>query len=122
MSQPPTGAFGPPSGPGQYPSGQYGRPREAGFFASLFDLTFSKFATPIVLGVLYGLLIFVIALAYVIATVAAFAQDQTAIGVAILILGPIVGFIVVIFVRIRLEFVAAAIRTAQNTSIMIGRE
>lgn len=122
MSQPPAGAVPPPSGPEQYPSTQFGRPREPGFFPSLFDLTFSKFVTPKVLGVLYGLLIFFIALVYVVTTVAAFARDQAALGVAILILGPIAGLIYLIFVRMSLEFVAAAIRTAQNTSILIGRE
>lgn len=93
---------------------------EPGFFAALFDFSFSKFITQKVLGVLYALLAVVLVLTYVGAVIAAFVANA-GLGIAVLILGPIVALIYLIFARITLEFYAAAIRTAQNTGTLVGQ-
>lgn len=89
-----------------------------GFFAGLFDYSFSKFITTKVLGVLYGLITVLLVIGYIIAVISAFTSSVW-LGLVILILGPLIGLVYLIFARITLEFYAAAIRTASNTTTLV---
>jgi uncharacterized membrane protein len=91
------------------------------FFAGLFDYSFSRFITTKVLGVLYGLVTVLIAIGYIVAVISAFASNVW-LGLVVLILGPLVGLVYLIFARITLEFYAAAIRTASNTTTLVDQE
>ncbi len=88
------------------------------FFAGLFDYSFSKFITTRVLGVLYGLITVLLAIGYIIVVIGAFASSVW-LGLVVLILGPLVALVYLIFARITLEFYAAAIRTASNTTRLV---
>ena len=90
------------------------------FFAGLFDYSFSRFITTKVLGVLYGLVTVLIAIGYIVAVIGAFASNVW-LGLVVLILGPLVGLVYLIFARITLEFYAAAIRTASNTTTLVDQ-
>ena len=90
------------------------------FFAGLFDYGFSRFITTKVLGVLYGLVTVLIAIGYIVAVIGAFASNVW-LGLVVLILGPLVGLVYLIFARITLEFYAAAIRTASNTTTLVDQ-
>lgn len=91
-----------------------------GFFAGLFDFSFSKFITTKVLGVLYGLITVAIVVGYIIAVIVGF-QANIGLGFVALIFGPILALVYLIFARITLEFYAAAIRTASNTSALVSQ-
>lgn len=90
------------------------------FFAGLFDYSFSKFITTRVLGVLYGLITVLLVIGYLIAVIGAFASSVW-LGLVVLILGPLLGLVYLIFARITLEFYAAAIRTASNTTTLVDQ-
>jgi len=90
------------------------------FFAGLFDYSFSKFITTRVLGVLYVLITLLLAIGYIIAVIGAFASSVW-LGIVVLILGPLLGLVYLIFARITLEFYAAAIRTASNTTTLVDQ-
>ncbi|WP_282837988.1 DUF4282 domain-containing protein [Microbacterium flavum] len=91
-----------------------------GFFAGLFDYSFSKFITTKVLGVLYGLVTVLIVIGYIIAVISSFAASVW-LGLVVLILGPLIALVYLIFARITLEFYAAAIRTASNTTTLVDQ-
>lgn len=89
-----------------------------GFFAGLFDFSFSKFITTKVLGVLYALIVVALAIGWLVAVIGGFTTNVW-LGLAALILGPIFLLVYLIFARITLEFYAAAIRTASNTGQLV---
>lgn len=86
-----------------------------GFFAKLFDLSFSEFIAVQIAGVLYGIGIVFIGLICVGAIFAGLSKGVGA-GLGALIIMPVFFLVYVIFFRIALESFIAAIRTAENTS------
>lgn len=90
-----------------------------GFFAKLFDLSFSEFIAVQIAGVLYGIGIVFIGLICIAAIFAGLSQGIGP-GVGALIIMPIAFLLYVIFFRIALESFIAAIRTAENTSRIAG--
>ena len=87
------------------------------FFEKLFDLSFSSFIAPQIVGVLYVLGLIVAVLSGLSATLSAF-RFSPVYGVITLI-GWLVGlFIFAIFFRVSLESFVAIIRTAENTRIL----
>ncbi|EOM74679.1 DUF4282 domain-containing protein [Rhodococcus rhodnii] len=122
--QPGQPQYGQPQ-PGQYPAG-YPQPggaptggsSDTGFMAALFDLSFNRFAAPSVVRVLYILLMVLVGLGYVAFVAAAFV-DGIVSGLATLVVGALIAIVYLALARVSLEFVIAAVRTAQNTSKLV---
>lgn len=88
-----------------------------GFFERLFDLSFSSFIAPQIVGILYVLGLGAAVLAGLAATLSSFTYDPVR-GFGTLV-GWIIGlFIYAIFLRVSLESFVAIIRTAENTRIL----
>ncbi|WP_299404912.1 DUF4282 domain-containing protein [Acaryochloris sp. IP29b_bin.148] len=90
-----------------------------GFFAKLFDLSFSEFIAVQIAGVLYGIGIVLIGLICIVLTFGGLSQGIGP-GLGALIAMPIIFLLYVIFFRIALESFIATIRTAENTSRIAG--
>ena len=89
---------------------------EKGFFASLFDISFTSFVTVRIIKVIYVITLVLIGLAALVFIVAAFA-DSVGAGVFVLvILAPVVSLLYVIYTRVLLEIVIAIFRIAENTA------
>ena len=90
---------------------------DAGFNA-LFDFGFKKFITLSVIKILYILGMGVIALVWLGALIVGFTQG---IGVAlgVLIVGPLIACLYLIFFRIWLELVVVIFRIGENTSKLV---
>jgi uncharacterized membrane protein len=86
-----------------------------GFFAKLFDLSFSEFIAVQIAGVLYGVGIVIIGLGCLAAIFAGLSRGVGP-GLVTLVIVPVLFLLYVIFFRIALESFIAAIRTAENTS------
>lgn len=88
---------------------------EKGFFSSLFDISFQSFVTPRVVGVLYILGLIVTGLYALFIVIAAFAAD-TALGVAALVIGAPLAFLLgALYVRMLLELAIVLFRINDNT-------
>ncbi|NLX07570.1 MAG: DUF4282 domain-containing protein [Phycisphaerae bacterium] len=88
--------------------------RERGFFAALFDLSFSEFVTTRVIRVLYIIAIVVVALGMIGIILSGFAQGVSN-GIVLLIVSPIVFLLYVLVVRIWLEVILVIFRIEENT-------
>jgi len=89
--------------------------QEAGFFASLFDFSFTEFITTKLIKFLYGLGMLlggVMALGLIIA---GFAQSAI-MGIVFLVLSPLVFLLYVIGARVWLELVIIVFRIAEHTA------
>ncbi len=84
----------------------------------IFDVSFSKFVTPSVIKIVYIIFMVVLGLGYLIAVISAFSEDAIA-GVVVLVVGPIVAFLYLLLIRVMLEALLAAIRTAENTTELL---
>lgn len=88
------------------------------FFSDLFDLSFSKYITPRILGLLYILgIIFsgFYALIFLFLGLSALISGE-ALGVLALISAPLVFLLYVIFIRVTLEPMIIGFRIEQNTA------
>lgn len=88
-----------------------------GFIGSLFDFSFSSFVTPKVIGIVYGIGIFLTTLGIFGIIIGGFSQGFFK-GLFSLILSPLIGLVWLLFIRIVLEGLIAGIKTADNTSKM----
>ncbi|MGR3275378.1 DUF4282 domain-containing protein [Acaryochloris sp. 'Moss Beach'] len=86
-----------------------------GFFAKLFDLSFSEFIAIQIAGVLYGIGILFIGLFALLILIGGLTQGALP-AIGALIFAPLVFVLNIIFFRITLEAFIASIRTAENTS------
>src|SRR6266550_2962828 len=77
-----------------------------GFFASLFDYSFSSYITPRIIKVLYVLETVIVALWTLVIILLAF-KTSSALGIVALIGGPIYFVIAMIFARVGLEYLSA---------------
>ncbi|MCC5808411.1 MAG: DUF4282 domain-containing protein [Opitutales bacterium] len=84
-----------------------------GFFEALFDLSFSRFITTQMIRLLFILGLVVIAVSYVSAVVAAFAAHVSTGLLVMFILGPVMAFVQIVFLRVALELVIVAFRTME---------
>lgn len=110
---------------GQYGQQQYGQQRYghdapaaesttgAGFFKALFDFSFSTFITPKVVKFVYVLSVVALGLLWFIMLVASFSQSAGA-GLAVLIVGPILVLLYLVFIRMTLEFYLATVRMSED--------
>ena len=71
--------------------------------AAMFDFTFSTFVTPIIVRAAYLLATVVIGLLWLVALVAGFASSAGS-GLVVLIVGPFVALVYLLFIRMTLEF------------------
>ena len=84
-----------------------------GFFAALFDFSFSRFVTPMIVKFVYVLATIALAISYVVFVIAGF-DNSAAAGITILILGAAVALIYLAFIRMTLEFYYAIVRMSQD--------
>ena len=110
--------YGSPAGPG-YPA--YGpgpgvassTPNSKGFFAALFDFSFSHFITPMIVKAVYILAVVALGLLWVVLLLGALSQSAAS-GLLVLVLGPVVILIYLAFIRMTLEFYLAIVRMSQD--------
>jgi len=122
----PQGAAGFQAYPNQQMANSTGADKD-GFFAALFDFSFTRYATPSVVKVLYILLMIVVGLFVLLAVIgflAAMAQDASAIvlvliGIPLVLLGAVAWLA---FYRVGLEVAVSIIRTAQSVQSIDERQ
>ncbi len=85
---------------------------------ALLDFGFQRFVTLSVIKVLYVLGIGMIALTLVVALIGAFTQGGMA-ALAVLVIGPLIGLVWLIFLRVWLELVVVIFRLWENTSRLV---
>lgn len=86
----------------------------SGFFGRLFDVRFRGFVTPMVVPVLYVLGMIGIGIAYLIYVVGAFSVNASFGVLVLLIIGPIMAMIGLLFLRLTLEFYVALTRLSED--------
>jgi hypothetical protein len=106
----------PPSGGpiyGQHlPPGWENRTRQGdGPIATAFDFSFSKYATPGLIKILYVLFVVLLALTYAVEVILWFVVSPV-LGLLVLILGLVPAFFMILAVRVGLEVTLATVRTA----------
>ena len=94
------------------------RPQSPSFFTALFDLSFRNFITVKCAGVLYGLGLAGILVAWGLVSYLAYGQSSTR-GITVAVLGLPASFLAAVVLRILLEMLVALIRTAQNTTLLV---
>ncbi|MDH7601530.1 MAG: DUF4282 domain-containing protein [Armatimonadota bacterium] len=97
--------------------------QDKGFFAGLFDFSFSEFITTRIIKVLYALAVIVsgfVALVMFIGGLVQFGSDPLR-GFGMIILSPILFILYVIAARVSLELVIIVFRIQQNTEEIAAR-
>jgi Domain of unknown function (DUF4282) len=102
-------------GPSGLPQGE-----PQSFTNALFDFSFTNFATPVVIKVLYILSLVGIALFYVVAVISAFAQGALT-GLVTLVVGGILALLSLIYTRVILELLYAVVRIAEDVRLLRNR-
>ncbi|MBM3188628.1 MAG: DUF4282 domain-containing protein [Chloroflexi bacterium] len=88
--------------------------QKKGFFAALFDFSFSEFITTRIIKILYVVGMILAVLAALGLMVSGFTQS-VGVGILFLILSPIVFLVYVIVFRVWLEFIIVVFRIAEHT-------
>jgi hypothetical protein len=83
---------------------------ERGFFASLFDLSFTSFVTTRIIKVLYVLALIGIGLTMLVFIIGGF-HESAAVGLLVLLIGA--GLLYVIYTRVFLEFIIQVFRITE---------
>lgn len=89
--------------------------RSKSFFELLFDFSFSEFIALKIVGVLYGIGLVLAGIAGIAVLFGSFAQGGISILIG-LIGAPLVFLLYVLLIRVALESMIAAFRTASNTA------
>jgi hypothetical protein len=124
----------PPAG-GPTPGAGYGRPvpppsqpatanpvlTNRGFFASLFDFSFTSLVTTKIIKALYVISVIVIGLSSLGLVVAAFHRSAAAGLVVLIIVAPLVALLWLIYTRVILELFIAHFPIAENTSELVAQ-
>lgn len=92
---------------------------EKGFFASLFDLSFSSLVTTKVIKFVYVLTLIAIGLLGLVFIVAAFVKSLALGLLTLVILAPLVSLFYVVYARVLLEFVIAVFRIMEYQRDML---
>jgi hypothetical protein len=85
----------------------------AGFFAALFDFSFTNFVTPILVRFVYLLATVALVASWLIFVFAGFA-NSVGTGLAALILGPVFVIIYLAVIRMTLEFYLSVVRMSED--------
>jgi len=109
---PPPPPSGPPpsSGPPPTPPSDGAK----GFFGALFDFSFASFITPKIVKIAYVLATVLLSLALLIYLLMAIASEEPALIVLVVIVGPFVALLYLIFIRMTLEFFVAIVRMSED--------
>ena len=114
-TQPPTppgsGAGPNPYPPPTSPTGTSHLPGQ-GFFAALFDFSFSRFITPMIIRFVYILATALIGLTWFVLLISSFAQSAAS-GLVVLLLGPVIALVYLAFIRMTLEIYLAVLRMSE---------
>jgi hypothetical protein len=91
-----------------------------GFFAALFDFSFSEFITTKIIKILYGIALVIAGIATLFMIIAAFSggtfgRANVGLGLLVLVFSPIVFLVYAILLRVWLEFIIVIFRIAENT-------
>ena len=121
-------AGGPPSPADPYgvtPVAYGGAPTssaDASFFRALFDLSFTRFITPMIVKFVYVLMIVVIAIVYLFYAILLFQAGSSSIGVLwLLVIGPIASVLWLAIARMTLEFYLAVVRVSEDVRHAVSR-
>ena len=87
---------------------------QKGFFASLFDVSFTSFITTKIIKVVYIIILVVISLAALVFVGAAFSQSSAAGVITLLIFAPLAWLLYVIYARIALEVIIQIFRITEQ--------
>jgi len=82
-----------------------------GFLGTLFDFSFSEFISEDLIRILYAISIVLAIVAAIAGVFAAFSNSVSA-GIGALILGPVVLFVYILFIRVLMEFFIVFFRIA----------
>jgi uncharacterized protein DUF4282 len=96
---------------------------QPGFFSSLFDFSFKRFAGARSIKVFYVLVVIALGLgtlAYLITGIAFLAGDEPALGVLIIIFTPLVALLYLMFARLGLELAIAIFRIMDHNRELIS--
>jgi hypothetical protein len=112
---PPGAGFGqqPGWGPPQGPGSGYGAPARKSSFAALFDFSFTTFATPGLIKLLYVMGMVLLVIAWLGYTVFGFVVDP-GLGFLALFLGAVLVLFYLAFLRLILEFYFAVVRMSED--------
>jgi hypothetical protein len=92
-----------------------------GFFTALFDLSFSRFITPMIIKFVYVLMMIVIVIVYLFYAILLFQAGATSIGVLwLLVVGPIASILWLAIARMTLEFYLAVVRVSEDVHRAVG--
>lgn len=91
-----------------------------GFFASLFDMSFSSLVTPKIIKVIYVLTLIAIALLAILFTISAFSTNSGFGALTLLILAPIFSLFYIVYARVFLEFFIAIFRVAETNAELVA--
>lgn len=116
--QPPYGLGAPQPAPQPNPSASQAK----GFFAALFDTSFTAFVTPQIVKIVYFATIALTALYIIVMAISMLWLGQGLTALVTLVFGALVGIVFIALTRMTLEFYLAAIRTAENTAKLLERE
>jgi len=94
--------------------------RVGGFFAKLFDLSFTSFITVSIAKVLFVIAIVANALAWLFFIVWGF-RAGAPLGILALLLGWIPALVGIVFSRVGIEYFISVIRTAENTRDLLNK-
>ena len=108
------GASVPPSAPAARMSPPISMEQGAGFFASLFDFSFTELITPKLIKFLYGIVMLLNAVVAVGFIIGGFASHW-AMGILALVLSPLIFLFFTIYARVFLELIIIVFRIAQHT-------
>src|SRR5262249_7673774 len=93
---------------------------QKGFFASLFDLSFSSLVTTKVIKVIYVISLVVIGLVALVFVVGAF-EESAAFGVVtLLVLAPAIALLYVVYTRVILELIIAVFRLVEYNGELVA--
>ena len=128
---PPGGSYAPPAhDPYAQPTGAQGGYSSAppsaadasGFFRALFDFSFNRFITPMIIKFVYVLMMIVIAIVYLFYAIALFSTDASSLGVLwLLVIGPIASILWLAIARMTLEFYLAVVRVSEDVHRAVDR-
>jgi hypothetical protein len=92
-----------------------------GFFASLFDFSFTSLVTTRIIKVLYVISVIVIGLISLAFVVVSFHQSATLGLVVLVIVAPLEALFWLIYTRVIMELFIALFRIAENTSELVAQ-
>lgn len=89
---------------------------EKGFFASLFDLSFTSFITTKLIKIIYAVVMVLLAIGMLVFVIGAFSSGGIGAGLGALIVSPIIFILYVMLTRIWLEMIIVVFRISEDVA------